>query len=304
MSKLILTRGVPASGKTTWAKAWVAEDDERRVRLNRDDFRMMLFGIEGVGTFPQEKAVSAAQQTAAKALLVAGIDVVIDDTNLRAKFVKMWLGMPAEVSFVDFPITFDEACDRDFLRSREGARSVGYAVIKAFFDKFIGKDGISLPPVPVLDVVTPRFKPVAPYDSYKKSAIIVDIDGTLAHIAEGGRSPYDGDRVHEDILDHVIAEIVALYYSQSVSVLITSGRDEKYRGVTAQWLNQHAIPYDALIMRPEGDTRQDGIVKDELYEKYIGPKYNVLFALDDRQRVVDMWRAKGIKCLQVQPGDF
>lgn len=304
MSKLILTRGVPASGKTTWAKAWVAEDDERRVRLNRDDFRMMLFGIEGVGTFPQEKAVSAAQQTAAKALLVAGVDVVIDDTNLRAKFVKMWLGMPAEVEFKDFPITREDAHLRDVLRQTKGERFVGTTVVNMFFDKFIGKDGISLPAVPVLDVVTPRFKQVEPHNWAKSDAIIVDIDGTLAHIAEGGRSPYDGDRVHEDLLDIAIAEIVKLYYAQSVRVLITSGRDEKYRGVTAQWLNQHAIPYDALIMRPEGDTRQDAIVKDELYEQYIAPQYNVLFALDDRQRVVDMWRAKGIKCLQVQPGDF
>lgn len=297
MSKLILTRGVPASGKSTWAKAWVAEDPERRARLNRDDYRAMIFGVVGVGTFPQEKAVSYAQQTAAKGLLNAGVDVVIDDTNLRAKFVKMWLGFTDDVEFMDFPIDIDEAYERD--QHREC--SVGPTVLKSFFERFIGKDGISLPPVPVLDT-TAQFKQVAPHDPWLTDAIIVDIDGTLAHMGE--RSPYDGTRYHEDTLDQFIHRIVKDYYHMGTRVLVTSGRDAKHRTETEDWLNKHKIPYDALIMRPEDDTRKDDVVKDELYERHIADKYNVLFALDDRDRVVDMWRAKGIKCLQVQPGNF
>lgn len=42
MSKIILCRGIQGSGKTTWAKQWVLEDPEHRVRFNNDDIRNML----------------------------------------------------------------------------------------------------------------------------------------------------------------------------------------------------------------------------------------------------------------------
>jgi hypothetical protein len=56
-------------------------------------------------------------------------------------------------------------------------------------------------------------------------------------------------------------------------------------------------------MRAEGDTRRDSVVKRELLDR-IGEFYDVQAAIDDRQQVVDMWRAAGLLCLQVAPGDF
>ncbi len=57
-------------------------------------------------------------------------------------------------------------------------------------------------------------------------------------------------------------------------------------------------------MRQEGDTRKDVLVKQEIYEREIKGRYNVLFVLDDRQQVVDGWRALGLTVFQVAPGDF
>lgn len=128
---------------------------------------------------------------------------------------------------------------------------------------------------------------------------------------EHGRSPYDPTRYHEDEFDEVIAFIVNSWYYQkqdsgwgAPAVIVLSGRDEKYKPETQTWLRKFDFEYDELYMRPEGDERNDAIVKDELFELYIAGKYNIDFVLDDRQRVVDMWRSKGIKCLQVAPGDF
>ena len=42
----------------------------------------------------------------------------------------------------------------------------------------------------------------------------------------------------------------------------------------------------------------------ELYEQHVKDHYDVLCVFDDRNQVVDMWREIGLKCLQVQPGDF
>ena len=61
--------------------------------------------------------------------------------------------------------------------------------------------------------------------------------------------------------------------------------------------------YKKLVMRKTGDYRKDSIVKREMFEEHIEGKYNVLFVLDDRNQVVDMWRKElGLTCLQCNYG--
>ena len=61
---------------------------------------------------------------------------------------------------------------------------------------------------------------------------------------------------------------------------------------------------DGHTMGNADDSRKDSIVKQEIYEMCIKDKYNVLFVLDDRDQVVNMWREQGLKCLQVAEGNF
>lgn len=82
MSKLIICRGLPASGKSTWAKKWVLEDPEHRIRVNQDDIRLML-GKYWVPS--REKLVQEIQFDAILEALSRGFDVVIDNTNLNKK---------------------------------------------------------------------------------------------------------------------------------------------------------------------------------------------------------------------------
>jgi predicted kinase len=306
MGKLILTRGVPASGKSTWAKAWVEEDPLNRVRVNRDNLRWTLGVKGGIGDQWQEEEVTHWQNQMITRYLSQGKDVVVDNTNLRARHVKelIKLGQKwgAEVEFKDFPVDYATAIWRDGMRGANGERWVGEDVLRMFFDKFIGKDG-ALPAVPVVEGTAAQS--FAPYveDPELPYCIIVDIDGTLAHM--NGRDPYDGSLVHTDIFDSIIGELASLWAgANKCKLFVLSGRDAKYLGVTDDWLTANDFDYDALWMRPEGDTRNDAVVKDELFEKHIAGKYNVDFVLDDRNRVVEMWRAKGLRVLQVADGDF
>lgn len=302
MSELILTRGIPASGKSTWAKAWVAEDREHRFRVNRDNLRW-TFGIKtGRGTFEEEQEVTYWQREMVKHALTAGKSVVVDDTNLTAKFVKEWLRLAAEygvpVKFQDFPISLEVAYVRDLNRTN----AVGPDVIENFYKRFTPKG--KMPPVPVLDNAQApvKFKPYVPQEGLP-FAILVDIDGTLAHM--NGRSPYDPTLYHTDSFDHIVAAVAESYATDMRSwMIVMSGRDETHRAETEQWLAKHNFKYDMLYMRPAGDNRNDAIVKDELFEKHIAGKFNVDFVLDDRDRVVKMWRAKGLKVLQVADGNF
>lgn len=158
-------------------------------------------------------------------------------------------------------------------------------------------------------------------EDHRDPAWIVDIDGTLAHRSctvhqdghhlqsaerEDGchcRSPYDETRVHEDLSCPIITELVQML-SKKYYIIVCSGRSEACRSDTAQWLRDNEIPYTNLFMRAEGDNRKDSVVKLELLDKYILPSFDVRGVLDDRQQVVDAWRSRGLKTLQVEPGNF
>lgn len=133
----------------------------------------------------------------------------------------------------------------------------------------------------------------------KPTAIIVDIDGTLAHMVD--RSPYDPSKYHTDVIDEVIRDHVNRY---PYKVIVVSGRDDTYKEVTERWLKLNQVEYDEIFMRPAEDKREDSIVKLQLYKKHIEPHYDIEYVLDDRNRVVKMWRENGLKCLQVAEGDF
>lgn len=88
-------------------------------------------------------------------------------------------------------------------------------------------------------------------------------------------------------------------------VVIVTGREEKFRDITEKWLERHLGNYDRLHMRRDGDFRSDVIVKRELFESQIQSAYEVQFVVDDRDRVVEMWRHElGLVCFQVGDGDF
>ena len=136
---------------------------------------------------------------------------------------------------------------------------------------------------------------------FPKQAVIIDIDGTLAHGT--GRDPYDYTRVNEDQPDPYIRELTNILHEEFF-IIIVSGREDYCLEDTKRWLEGHEILCDAIFMRATKDFRRDTEVKQEIYEHKIRPHYTVFLVLDDRNSVVNMWRDIGLKCLQVQAGDF
>lgn len=78
--QLLITRGLPACGKTTWARSWVAEDPDHRAHFNRDDHRVSMHG--SYRSAAADLQVTIATQAAIGALLAAGIWVIEASTNL------------------------------------------------------------------------------------------------------------------------------------------------------------------------------------------------------------------------------
>ena len=307
MSHMILTRGLPGSGKSTWAKAWVTADPENRVRVNRDNIRRTVGITTGIGTPDEEYEVTHWQTEMISRALSKGKDVVVDNTNLRSAHVRTLFRLAAkhgaDIEVQDFDAPLSVLIARDKVRAMQNKRFVGPKVITDMHKRFFqhGK----FPPLPPFEEV--EAEKFAPYNLAEARgeglppAIIVDIDGTLAHMTN--RGPYDTSKYLDDAVDSVIRNLVDSQ-ARKHNIIIVSGRSAEFRSVLIEWLGKHGIFWDRLFMRPAGDTRNDAIIKDELFEKHIAKNYAVDFVLDDRNRVVDMWRAKGLKCLQVQPGDF
>lgn len=135
MSKLIITRGLPASGKTTWAKQWVFEDPEHRVRINQDDIRNML-GKYWVPS--REKLVQHIQEEALIEALLKGYDIVIDNTNLNKKVIDNYRALVIAhgnhaIEYKDFFDTPLSVCiERDKARDLQ----VTEKVIRGFFERY------------------------------------------------------------------------------------------------------------------------------------------------------------------------
>ncbi|MEV8610237.1 AAA family ATPase [Amycolatopsis sp. NPDC051373] len=297
-----MTRGLPASGKTSWATSQIAAAEPGTlVRLNRDELRALMHG-GFYGSYTTEEQVTKVQHGGVESLLRAGVSVIVDDTNLRAKYVRNFAAIAwrcgADFAVQDFTHVELRVC---VARDSERDASVGREVIEGMHRKFLA--GRTLPlPIPE--------KPVdatgAPYkaDPRLPSAVMVDIDGTVA-LHHDVRDPYDTSRYHLDRPNRAVIEVVRALYLSGRHLVFCSGRDERFRQVTEEWLRRRIpAPFADLHMRPANDTRRDDVVKLELFDKHIRHNWNVRCVLDDRDRVVNAWRSIGLTVLQVADGDF
>lgn len=305
---MIITRGFPASGKTTWAKTWVAEAPDARVNVCRDDIRAMM-GFSGVGDSGQEDMVTAIAKSMIFEAGRQGKSVVISDTNLPAKrvrgFAEMGMKQGFDVSVKDFIVDINVAIRRD----SERPDSVGEKVIRNMYSRFPYRNwvpGDALIARTKERVGSERFTPICQTVGDPEAAVF-DVDGTLANM--GDRHPYDFDSVDKDTVNENVAEIVRMIHSRGGKrVFIFSGREDVCRDATEKWLKDNNIPYDELHMRASGDGRRDSIVKREMIESVIAGRYYVTHWFDDRNQVVDMVRATfadtPTMCFQVNEGDF
>lgn len=277
--KLIYTVGLPASGKTTWAKQYISNaGNPYTVRINKDDLRAMLHN--DIFNGKREKITVSSRNALITTALNAGFDVIVDDTNLNPVHQNYFESLKSDTIEVIRQDFTDVSLSECIKRDKNRTNSVGEHVIKKMHNQYLKPE-------------------VKKQDLGKPEVILCDIDGTLALF--DGRGPYDTAHCEADLVNYPIRRILT---APIAPIILVSGREEKYRPETERWLKAHDIYYSRLYMRPTGDFRKDAIVKEEIYHKHIEPDMRVLFILDDRDQVVDMWRNLGLTCLQVNYGAF
>lgn len=298
--KAIITVGISASGKSTFAKEWISNGDivqrmdatfaRNRVEVNRDNIRRELVEQDGRGwswskwNWKREKEVTVIANALIANAAMAKLDVIVSDTNLnvdkRGHMVELLESYGYVVEIKEFPITLEEAWKRDASR----VDGVGYSVIARQYDQWLENSD--------------RKKYVA--DITKPKCILVDIDGTLAHM-NGKRGAFEWHNVGRDDVDEMVRMVVNMF-SRAHSdnhVIVLSGRDGVCEPETNKWLIDNGVFFDSLIMRTPDDMRKDTIVKEEIFWRDIADNYNVQFVIDDRPSVCRMWRELGVKTFQV-----
>lgn len=281
--KAIITVGISASGKTTFAKQL---ESEGWVDINRDTIRFTEVCPNGNWntykfTRAREDKVTEIQTDMVHGCASVGKNIIISDTNLNPKTREKWKSLlkdlDYEVEIKDFPITYEEAVKRDKYR----LNGVGQDVIYKQYQQWLGYIGRK------------RYVP----DYNKPSVILVDIDGTVAD-HKGIRSPYEWDKVGLDKPRSEVIRLIEGYYAtfMDTGLIFLSGRDGVCYEDTKQWLYKNTSIESSyiLLMRKEGDTRKDTEIKEEIFWRDIEPYYNVVMAIDDRPCMVKLWYEIGI----------
>lgn len=280
--KVIITKGLPASGKSSWADAFIV-DNPNFVKIEKDEIRKdtrLFKDGKYVHKRGDESIVIKERDRLIRRALQSGKSVISSDTNLVQKHVTQISAIARQnkatveiKSFLDVPIK--ELIERDAKRED----SVGEQVIRRMFHEQVKKMPTFL-----------KYDPELPW------VVISDLDGTLTK-GPKDRSPYEWHKVGNDEINlgvsHVLDGVTVISHAK---LFVFSGRDEVCRPETEEWLERHDIEYDFLAMRRTDHVREDGSqvsdteVKAEFIEKYIRGKYNVLIWFDDRVQIANMLR--------------
>jgi predicted kinase len=304
MRTIILTVGVPGSGKDTWATQEMSRYPGKYKRVNRDLMREMLDADQCHNR--NELFINVIRDRTVEYALGKGYDVILSDTNLRPDTFNSMVEIGRRIGNVrvmekkfDIPL---KVCKE---RNRNRDRVVPEHVIDRMYKKFK-----NIKDIPNKDVYVAAGEIQPPeWDESKQDCIIVDIDGTIAKNVT--RSYYDMTKVYEDDVIRPIVNLVEVLAPEGsdTKIIFLSGRDGISEGDTRRWIKDKAWIHGGeerwnLLMRKTGDSRKDSIVKEEIYKQHVEPYYNVRYVVDDRPQVIRMWKTMGLTVLQVNDLEF
>jgi hypothetical protein len=194
-----------------------------------------------------------------------------------------------EIEYKDFFTPVEECIRRDAMRPNPIGEQVIRATWKRYRHFIICKE------------IEDKFYNMKTYDKDKRDCIVVDMDSTIC--ANLTRRPfYEGDWKEKLIYDTPLAGPISIVRAQKMTgtcdVIILTGRREDGREATEEWLKTYNVPYDRLYMRGTSDYTKGDVFKEKILTNFILPKYNVLFAMDDDNKCVEMFRRNGLICLQ------
>lgn len=136
-----------------------------------------------------------------------------------------------------------------------------------------------------------------------RDLVLFDFDGTLTDVSGFSHLIPDWDAFHEAALNAPPSPRIVEFARKMTTVakvVVITGKPRFYQPAVIEWLWEQDIEAETVLMRPNGSDMSDADLKIELMVREFGPdwKDRVLFAVEDRDKMVDGWRKEGVTCLQ------
>lgn len=326
-----ILQGISGSGKSTYAKlkqkegfSVVSRDQLRKDFIEQNSDKTLADYFEQGMECKIEDYITIEEHKLIAKHLIKHHNLIIDNTCLKKKYVDEYVNIfndvgidPSEVKIKRFDVPYEICLDR--VQKRDG-KPISEEVLKSQYDRFntIGwkkKDFLTSDRkwkttrdkrkwhYVDFDLDKNLIKSASTYKEERKPAIIVDLDGTLAHRSLLTdpirlRSFYDAKECDTDYVDKAVLDLVSSNIMRGNKILFVSGRHEHNRRQTMNFLTKYlSSQYFLLFMRKDNDNRSDSIVKYEIFRDYINQYFNIEYVVDDRDRVCSMWRELGLKVL-------
>jgi dephospho-CoA kinase len=155
------------------------------------------------------------------------------------------------------------------------------------------------------------------WEHAKDYATVFDIDNTMAnaahreHFINGANSILQRKKDWKSFFEagefdtpNVWCQELFWQMQEKYPCVFVSARPDDYNKLTEDWLQKHNLDHNGLFLRERGDFRQDAMIKETILDFELLPRYKILFVVDDRKVVTDMFRRRGLTVLHCAPGEF
>jgi predicted kinase len=307
MLTVFIFKGAPASGKSSAARELMRKEPGKWRRINNDALReAMDFGVYSA---ENEKTLRRTREFLLKDFLKSGFNVVVDNVNAGKRHFEdicKWVAsLNIDVQVVEkiFYCPLEELLRRD--GERTGNAKVGEKIVERWF-KELGGNQFKNYQVKH-EIFTKRttcaegeWTPMEQDENLDK-CVVYDLDGSMALISH--RNPYDASNCIKDTPHKHVVDMCKLHHNTGHKVFFFSGREDKHREVTEEWLNIHfGYPYE-LHMRETNNNEDDAKLKRRLFETHIKNKHCLVAWVDDRLKVCRFVFEAGLPLFRVGSPD-
>lgn len=131
-----------------------------------------------------------------------------------------------------------------------------------------------------------------PYPVERQRAVVIDLDGTAAVLAN--REWWEYGKCGTDEACRAVIELARVFAADGYEILILTGRPSGYRNETVAWMMRAGLVYHRVFMRGPRDRRSNREYKVDTYQTYIKDAYDVVLVIEDNQRTVEAFRKLGL----------